>query len=122
MKRENSVCIDEFDDGKKMCSLSAADDWVAASTPMGSPYLNADDSSPVLFNKNRAAITWYVLDPVFYGRDSRTPASVREDESLISAPCSRRVYRREIYPTEDIVDGQKKDMPTLDIYYRPSCR
>lgn len=122
MKRENSMCIDDFDDENKMFSLSAADDWVAASTPMGSPYLNADDSSPVLFNKNRAAITWYVIDPVFYGRDSRTPASVREDESLISAPCSRRVYRREIYPTEDIVDGQKKDMPTLDIYYRPSCR
>ena len=119
---EKGVYIDNFDDEIPSVDLSTADSWHLASTPRGTPYLEVDDSSPVLFNKNRAAITWYTIDAVFYGKDSRTPSSIRSNPALISTRESRRVWRKEIFPAEDIVDGDKRDISTLDVFYRPDSR
>lgn len=119
---EKGVYIDNFDEQIPSIDLTTANSWHQSSTPRGTPYIDVDDSSPISFNKNRASMTWYTIDAVFYGNDSRTPSSIRSSPSLISARESRRVWRKEIFPAEDIVDGEKRDIPTLDLFYRPDRR
>ncbi|MDD4820847.1 MAG: cell surface protein SprA, partial [Flavobacteriales bacterium] len=119
---ENAVLIDDFESKGTGEDLSSPSAWVMSSTPMSSPFVPIDKSQPLAFNYKRAAVSWYTIDPIFYGNDSRTPENIRQDRSLTSKDNVRRVYRKEIFPMEDTPENTITDIATLDMYYRPMVR
>ena len=65
---------------------------------------------------NRAKLAWYSIDPIFYTSQSR-PAGIGNDD--ISLNTTRRIFINEIFPEQDLVQGQSTFQPTLDLAYFP---
>ena len=60
----------------------------------------------------------YSIDPIFY--TSQRPGGINNDD--ISTYATRRVFRDEIFPQQDIVAGTTQALYTLDLAYYPTER
>ena len=64
----------------------------------------------------RAKLAWYTVDPVFYSTQLR-PDDINNSD--ISLNTTRRIFINEIFPEQDLVQGQTTIQPTLDLAYFP---
>ena len=64
---------------------------------------------------NRAKLAWYSIDPIFYTR--QRPTEITEDE--ISKNETRRIFIEEIFPQQDIIEGQSRVQSTFDLSFFP---
>ena len=64
---------------------------------------------------NRAKLAWYSIDPIFYTR--QRPNEISEDE--ISKNETRRIFIEEIFPQQDIIEGQSRVQSTFDLSFFP---
>lgn len=113
---KTTVYIDDFEASQTANDISNPTNWFLSSTPvevnLGG---EADDLS---YNYKRAALSWYSIDPVFYS--SQRPSGITDEH--LSNPFTRRIYREEIFPEQDIVQGQSQAIFSLDLAYYPSRR
>lgn len=113
---KTTVYIDDFESSQTANDISNPQSWFLSSTPVEANLGGeADDLS---YNYKRAKLSWYTVDPVFYS--SRRPDGINEQH--LSSPFARRVFRDEIFPDQDIVQGQTQALFTLDLAYYPSAR
>ena len=61
-------------------------------------------------------VAWYTVDPVFYSTQLR-PDDINNSD--ISLNTTRRIFINEIFPEQDLVQGQTTIQPTLDLAYFP---
>ena len=93
--------------------------WTLASTPMDRfPEGALVDS--IDYNKNRARISWYTIEPNLQDRNSSNNPLANDARSL-SDPRIRQVFTNELFPqrTTNITDVQ---LPTFDLSYFPKDR
>nr|WP_245946190.1 cell surface protein SprA [Marinirhabdus gelatinilytica] len=108
--------VDDFEASQTGIDVSSPLTWFLASTPIGfgGEFANGD----LQYNYNRAKLAWYTIDPVFYS--SQRPEGINDED--LSSPFARRVFRDEIFPNQDLIQGQTQAIFSLDLAYYPSQR
>ncbi len=108
--------IDDFEAAQTALDISAPLTWSLSSTPtaFGGNLSNTD----LAYNDRRALLNWYTIDPVFYS--SQRPDGINESD--LSSPFTRRIFRDEIFPDQDIIQGQTQALFSLDLSFYPNER
>lgn len=120
----NQSYIDDFDQTTSKISLKDPAFWSLASRPEKSKNITAFSQGAIDDNvKNgygRGLISWYNIDPRFYGVGGKLPTGI--DANSVSNHSSRRVQMSEIYNNRDFVAGEQIFANTFDITYYPENR
>jgi len=113
---KSTVYVDDFEASQTELDISSPLSWYLSSTPVnfGGELANGD----LGYNYKRSKLAWYTIDPVFYS--SQRPDGINDED--LSSPFTRRVFRDEIFPNQDIVQGQTQALFTLDLAYYPDQR
>jgi len=113
---KTTVYVDDFEASQTANDISSPQSWFLSSTPVEANLGGeADDLS---YNFKRAKIAWYTIDPIFYS--TQRPSGINDQD--LSSPFTRRVFRDEIFPEQDIIQGQTQALFTLDLAYYPTQR
>ncbi|QNJ97819.1 T9SS outer membrane translocon Sov/SprA [Constantimarinum furrinae] len=111
-----TVYVDDFEASQTELDISAPLNWYLSSVPIG---LGGEQSNGnFAYNYNRSLLNWYTIDPIFYS--SQRPSGIGDED--LSSPFTRRVFRDEIFPNQDIIQGQTQALFTLDLAYYPGTR
>ncbi len=112
---KTTVYVDDFESSQTGNDISSPNSWSLASTPVD---FGGNKKNDLTYNDLRAKLAWYTIDPVFYS--GQRPNGVTDQD--LSSPFTRRVFRDEIFPNQDIIQGQTQALFTLDLAYYPSQR
>lgn len=126
---ETTVYLDDFESAQTTIDIRSPLAWKLASTPLefgkngrrGIQELfgtSPDDAQNMENGHGRAKLAWYTIDPIFYS--AQKPSDVSLDE--ISKNSTRRIYIEEIFPEQQVAQGQSLVQPTLDLAYYPSAK
>jgi len=113
---KTTVYVDDFEASQTELDIKAPINWFLGSTPVGFGGDIANNN--LAYNYNRAKMAWYTIDPIFYS--SQRPAGINDND--LSSPFTRRVFRDEIFPNQDIIQGQTQALFTLDLALYPGTR
>lgn len=115
--------IDDFEQTTSKISLKEPGMWSLASKP-------EKNTEPIFNNSNlndnhahgngRGLLTWYNIDPRFYGVGGKAPNGINAES--LSNHASRRVHTTELFNNRDMVAGEQTFTNTLDISYFPTER
>ncbi len=108
--------VDDFEAAQTKLDIRAPLTWFLSSTPVGFGGELGNDN--LAYNYNRAKLSWYTIDPIFYS--IQRPDGITVDD--ISSPFTRRIFRDEIFPNQDIIQGQTQALFTLDLAFAPEQR
>ena len=109
-----SVYIDDFEGTQNRIDLRDINSWKLGSVPVG--FKGYDfGSNNLKAGYNRAKLSWYSIDPIFYSY--RSPPEIDADE--ISKNSTRRIYIDEIFPELDLYQGESRAQTTFDISFYP---
>ena len=97
---ETNVYIDDFEGAQTNLNIRAFTGWRLASVPIKN--FEAEETPNSELGKRRGKLAWYSIDPIFYN-DSPPPGI---DNSDISLNTTRRIFIREIFPEQDLVQGK----------------
>jgi cell surface protein SprA len=112
--------IDDFESTQIFMDLNGVSLWKTSSTPRMFPESTLDNNLD--YGKNRARLSWYIIDPLFYGNSSATPAHLRTDLDQLSQNSVRRVFISEVFPETEIPIGNPTIIPMFDLSYWPEER
>ncbi len=115
--------IDDFEQSTSKISLKEPAMWSLASKPEQNPepiFANAGLTNDLAHGNGRGLLTWYNIDPRFYGVGGKAPSGINAE--AVSNHASRRVQTSELYNSRDFVAGEQLYTNTLDISYFPNER
>ena len=115
--------IDDFEQTTSKISLKEPAMWSLASKPEHNPepfFSNANLNDNIAHGNGRGLLTWYNIDPRFYGIGGKAPNGI--NAQAVSNHASRRVQTRELFNSRDFVAGEQLYTNTFDITYFPSER
>ncbi|MDO5608143.1 MAG: cell surface protein SprA [Capnocytophaga sp.] len=118
---ETTVYLDDFETAQITIDIRSPLAWKHASTPLefvpgGQLYGTSPEDPDNLRNGyGRAKLAWYTVDPIFY--TTQKPSDVSSDE--ISKNSTRRIYIEELFPEQQVAQGQTLVQTTLDLAYYP---
>ena len=117
--------IDDFEGSKSTIDLKNPSQWFLASTPQGQSepglFPEAAPGSGLRYGFNRALFAWYIIDPLFYDRQSSIrPKNVNLTE--LSRNSVRAIPESEVFPNSDPPNNQPVNLPILNLAYYPSNR
>ena len=113
---KTTAYVDDFEAAQTAIDISTPLTWFLSSTPIG---LGGElDNNNLAYNYNRAKLNWYTIDPIFYS--SQRPDGVTDED--LSSPFTRRIFRNEIFPDQDIIQGQTQALFPLDLSFNPTER
>jgi cell surface protein SprA len=115
--------IDDFEGAKSTIDLRQINSWFLASTPQGQSDLfpEAGIGAGLNYGKNRAKLSWYIIDPLFYDRNGTLrPSNV--DKTELSKNSVRQVLETEVFPNKDIPSGTPTNIAVLNLAYYPQER
>ena len=110
-----TVYIDDFEGSETNIDLKDTYSWSLSSVPMsakGSEFQTND----LRTGYYRAKLAWYNIDPIFYTR--QRPSEI--DDNELSKNETRRIFIDEIFPQQDLIEGQTRIQNTLDLNFIPS--
>lgn len=121
---ENQSYIDDFDQTSTKISIKDPALWSLASKPeqnRNDPlYANAGVNDNLTSGYGRGLLSWYNIDPRFWGVGGKAPNGVNAES--LSNHASRRVQMSEIVNRRDFVAGEQTFTNTFDITYYPRER
>lgn len=115
--------IDDFEQTTSKISLKEPAMWSIASKPehnSESVFSNANSNDDLSHGNGRGLLTWYNIDPRFYGIGGKAPNGINAE--AVSNHASRRVQTKELYNSRDFVAGEQLYTNTFDITYFPTER
>ena len=113
---ETTSYLDDFEGAQAFIDIRSAIAWSLASAPLG--YGGELENNNLASGGQRAKMSWYTIDPVFYS--SQRPDGITDSD--LSLNTTRRIFIDEIFPQQDIPQGQTLVQPTLDIAYYPDAK
>lgn len=117
----NQSYIDDFEQTTSKISLKEPAAWSLASKPeknQNQPIFSGAGLNDNLTNGyGRGLLSWYNIDPRFWGVGGRAPAGITAQS--VSNHASRRVQFSEIFNNRDFVAGEQTFTNTFDISYYP---
>ena len=115
---ETNVYIDDFEGAQTNIDIKGFNAWKLSSVPSknfkGSEIKDNDLES----GYGRAKMAWYSIDPIFYA--GGRPSGINNDD--VSLNTTRRIFIKEIFPEQDLVQGTTTVQNTLDLAYYPQER
>ncbi|WP_407557588.1 cell surface protein SprA [Winogradskyella sp. 4-2091] len=119
---EATAYIDDFEGTQGSIDLLSPLSWTLSSRPvgLGRTYagFDSEDKQGIQNGFDRAHLNWYTIDPIFFS--NLRPDGMTDDD--VSDVYTRRVFIDEIFPLQDIVQGQTSVINTLDLAYYPTER
>jgi len=115
--------IDDFEQTTSKISLKEPAMWSLASKPEHNPetvFSNADNNDDLSHGNGRGLLSWYNIDPRFYGVGGKAPNGI--NAQALSNHASRRVQTSELFNNRDFVAGEQTYTNTFDITYYPTER
>ena len=116
LQGETTVYLDDFEGAQTNIDVKGAFAWKLASIPFEGFAGVSAGLDDLQAGHHRAKLAWYTVDPVFYSTQLR-PAGISNDD--ISLNTTRRIFINEIFPEQDLVQGQSTVQQTLDLTYFP---
>jgi len=124
--KDGTAYLDDFEGSQSSIDMKTVSQWKLASTPQGQPTLFPEGMFPLdttlEYGYNRARLSWYNIDPMFWRNDSRTPSHIKNDASLQSNHYEREVLQTEVFPFKSQQNGITQNISVLDLAYYPSER
>ena len=122
--------IDDFEASSTGIDIKNPGAWFLASLPNDPnlfPESTLGNQSPRLGNlnsgSNRALLSWYNIDPVFYRNTSNTPTHISNDDTQLSNHNVREVLEKEVFPNRDPQYAtQVSNLSVLNLSYNPNKR
>ena len=114
--------IDDFESTKTNIDIHYPNYWRLASTPAGDKFYEAEKGNDIEYNKNRALLAWYVVDPIFGYPQSNTPKHIKDDLDMMSDHRTRIVYEQEVYPNKEVLPNADTKLSVMNLSYYPSER
>lgn len=114
--------IDDFEQSTSKISLKEPAMWALASKPEknNNPIFGTSSSDNKDNGNGRGLLSWYTIDPRFYGVGGKAPNGINAD--ALSNHASRRVQMSELFNNRDFVAGEQLFSNTFDITYYPNER
>ncbi|SFM86274.1 cell surface protein SprA [Algoriella xinjiangensis] len=119
--------IDDFEESQSRISLLDIGSWKFGSTP-GKPagypnsyhpfFPNGMKNNDLTFNNGRKMLSWYTIDPRFYGLGGSSPLT----DQQMSNHRARRVKLKELFDQRDVMAGTNSYISTLDMTFYPEER
>ncbi len=126
ISKSGTAYLDDFEGSQTTINLATIQQWHLASTPQGQPDIFPEGdgllSNTLAYGFNRAKLSWYVIDPLFWRNDSRTPDHVKNNPDMQSNHYMREVLQTEVFPNKSQTNGIITNMPIMDLAYYPSER
>lgn len=117
---EGLIYVDDFEGTRNSIDLRFPFiSWALASTPQKNglfPEAEATDS--LIYNRNRAKLAWYNIEPILQDRNSASNPLKKNVEEL-SDPRVRAVFNQELFPQRTNNLGENQSV-TFDLAYYPS--
>lgn len=114
--------IDDFEATKTNIDIHYPSYWRLASTPTGDRFVEADESNNIAYNKNRALLAWYTVDPIFGIPQSNTPKHIKDDPEAMSDHRTRVVMEQEIYPDKQSLPNADSKLAVMNLSFYPEER
>ena len=128
--KKGTTYIDDFEAAKSTIDLMTMSNWVLASTPQGQPDLFPEAGSMSVsdnvrkrlsYGYNRARLSWYIIDPLFYDNSNATPRNLTVED--LSNAYARAVYETELFPYKQQAETQLTTyMTVFNLAFYPSER
>ena len=122
--KEGVAYIDDFEGSQSQIDMKSVFNWRLASTPQHQPnnFPEFNDSgNDLVYGYNRAKLSWYVIDPLFFNpNDARKPGSITTE--VQQNHYQREVIQQEIFPLKSFDQTLIGNIPVLDITYYPDER
>lgn len=117
--------IDDFEGAKSTIDLRNVGNWFMASTPQGQTdvtmFPEAAPGTGLAYGYNRAKMCWYVVDPLFYDRNSSlVPPNV--NTAQLSNQYVRQIWESEVFPNKEPLNGVPVNLAVLNMAFYPSER
>ncbi len=109
--------IDDFEAAENSISITSPSLWNHASTP--APFPEAGLRNNLANGFNRARISWYNIDPLFFSNSNITPVHIRDDNEMKSNHYMRQVLEQEVFPNKQLANNQPLNIATFDLAYYP---
>ena len=114
--------VDDFEATKTNIDIHYPNYWKLASTPTGATWAEAVMGNHVDYNKNRALLAWYTVDPIFGYPQSNTPRHIKDDLDAMSDHRIRIVYEQEVYPNKEVLPNADSKLAVMNLSYYPEER
>ena len=122
--KEGVAYIDDFEGSQSTQDLKQQFNWKLASTPRGQeqfPETKNFGGDTLVYGYNRAKLSWYVIDPLFFrDNDSRLPANITPE--MQSNKYMKEVLQNDIFPKKSYDASLIGNIPVLDIAFDPTER
>ena len=112
--------IDDFESTTTNIDVHYPSYWFLASTP--TVFDESKDINKPTYNKNRAHLAWFAVDPIFGYPQTNTPAHIKNDLTVLSDHRTRIVYQDEIYPNRQEASNVDTKLSILNLAYYPTER
>ncbi len=121
LEGEATSYVDDFEGSQIPLEIKSIQQWHMASTPQYQTQFDlGGNASDITYGYKRAKLSWYIIDPLFYGGSSLKPGGI--DNNELSRAEVRRVRYEELFPEQDLDLTQSTIVRTLDLAYFPNER
>ncbi|AWX45115.1 hypothetical protein HME9304_02125 [Flagellimonas maritima] len=111
---ETTTYVDDFEGAQALIDIRSSLGWTLASPPV--EFL--EDRTDISVGFERAKMSWYTVDPIFY--TNQRPSGVSDND--VSLNATRRVFINEVFTETDVAQGQTQVQGTLDMVYYPNSK
>ncbi|MDD4603365.1 MAG: cell surface protein SprA [Bacteroidales bacterium] len=123
--KAGTTYIDDFEGAKSTIDLKNIGTWFMASSPQGQTatglFPEAASGTKLAYGFNRAKLAWYIIDPLFYDKNTNLiPSNVSNSE--LSNQYVRQVWETEIFPNKQPLNGVPVNLAVLNLAYYPNER
>ena len=122
--KTGTAYIDDFEGSEVPYDLKLEGDWKLASRPRFQDYLfrRYNPADPLSEGYDRALISWYSIDDIFYRNAPTTPTHIRADKDMRSNHYMRQVQETEVFPNKQLPNGLPAILRTFDVAFYPHDR
>ena len=110
--------IDDFENAVSYVDIKGAYNWQISGTPR--MFSESALTNDLAYGYNRALLSFYSIDPIFYRNSSLTPNNITKSE--LSDHRVRPIFEQEVFPFKESNTGFPVYLPTLDLTYYPQIR
>lgn len=117
--KTGAAYIDDFEGTVSRIDLRNFASWSLASIPQFQPetFPEASLNDDLRLGFNRALLSWYVIDPLFFRNDNITPDNINNKRHY-----QREVTENEVFPDRELPAGTPANIATFDLAFYPSER
>jgi len=117
---EGTSYIDDFESTTTAIDVHYPSNWFLSSTP--SSFAESALSNNIEYGKNRAHLSWYIVDPIFGHPQTNTPQHIKDDVNALSDHRTRIVYQQELFPNKESLANEDTRLSVMNLTFYPKER